>query len=112
MMVMLILMVIMMLILMITIIYLNIRFDLCGTCEGLSLQPYPMIKMHVVSADIDHRNDDGGSGDGTTHWAYKMFCGYIDYPLQCHDGDDATMMLIHEHVMCDVCQTKPIVGIR
>lgn len=102
-----------------------IRFNVCSACESLSVQPYPMIKIPSRDDDIntdidDDDHDDHGSNNknitnnskSMTHWAYMMFTGYKDHPTLSSMTSHEQSLLKHDHVMCDVCDVKPIVGTR
>ena len=103
----------------------SIRFNVCSTCESLSVQPYPMIKIPSRNDDIntdidddhDHHDHDynkniTNNSKSMTHWAYMMFTGYKDHPTLSSMTSHEQSLLRHDRVVCDVCDVKPIIGTR
>ena len=78
-----------------------------------------------IHDDDDHDDDDNdhhenikssssSSSKSMMHWAYMMFAGYKDHPTlpSSMSSSYEQPLMKHDHVVCDMCEVKPIVGIR
>lgn len=91
------------------------NFDLCASCESKSIQPFPMVKLYACDPAAGLKFFRARPvGCPRNLWRGPKCTQESATPLSgaIPQGTSPEGSNVHEHVTCDECGKRPIVGVR